>query len=72
VYIIRRLGKHRKTVRQKINCEKTYCPQGQRKRGRPKMTWRRTVEEEIGKIGGKKGEALAQNRIWWRCFVEVS
>jgi hypothetical protein len=28
-------------------------PQGQCKRGRPKRTWRRTVEEEIGKVGKK-------------------
>jgi hypothetical protein len=57
-----------KTVRQKINCEKTHFPQGQRKRGSPKRTWRRMVEEENGKVGKmwKEVGALAQNRIRWR------
>jgi hypothetical protein len=57
-----------KTVRQKINCEKTHCPQGRHKR-----TWRRTVEEEIGKVGKtwKEVGALAQNQIRWRCFMEA-
>jgi hypothetical protein len=41
-----------------------WNPQGQRKRGRPKRTWRRTVEEEIGKVGEtwKEVGALAQIR----------
>jgi hypothetical protein len=62
-----------KTVRQKINCEKTHCPQGRRKRGRPKRAWRKTVEGEIGKVGKtwKEVLALAENRIQWRCFVEA-
>jgi ribonuclease HI len=48
--------------------------QGQCKRGRPKRTWRRVVEEGIGKVGKtwKEIRALAQNRIRWRCFVETS
>jgi hypothetical protein len=35
-------------------------------RGRPKRTWRRMIEEEIGKVGKtwKEVGALAQNRIW--------
>jgi hypothetical protein len=61
------------TVRQKINCEKNHCLQGRHKRGRPERTWRRMVEEEIGKVGKtwKEVGALAQNRIQWRCFVEA-
>jgi hypothetical protein len=47
--------------------------QWQSKRGRPKRTWRRAVEEDIGKVGKtwKEIRALAQNRIHWRCFVET-
>jgi hypothetical protein len=50
-----------------------WDPLARRKRGRPKRTWRRTVEEGIGKVGKtwKEVEALAQNRIRWRCFVEA-
>jgi hypothetical protein len=46
---------------------------GRRKRGRPKRTWRRTVEEETGKVGKtwKDVGALAQNRIRWTSFLEV-
>jgi hypothetical protein len=36
-----------------------YSPQGRRKGGRPKRTWRRTVKEESGKEVG----AFAQNGI---------
>jgi hypothetical protein len=54
--------------RQVLNCN----PQGRRKRGRPKRTRRRTVEDEIGKVGKTRKEvgALAQNRIRWTCLVE--
>jgi hypothetical protein len=40
--------------------------------GKPKRTWRRTVEE-IGKVGKtwKEVGALAQKRLYWRCFVEA-
>jgi hypothetical protein len=43
----------------------SWNPQGRRKRGIPERTWRRTVEEEIGKVGKTQKEvgALAQNRI---------
>jgi hypothetical protein len=46
---------------------------GKNKRGGPKRTWRRTVEEEIGKVGQtwKEVGVLAQNRIRWRCFAEA-
>lgn len=48
-----------------------WNPQGSRKRGRPKMTWRRTVLKEA-EAGGKSWneiKALARNRIRWRGFV---
>jgi hypothetical protein len=48
-------------------------PQGQRRRGRPRMTWKRTVAEEAGKADKpwKEVRALAKNRVRWRCFVEA-
>jgi hypothetical protein len=50
-----------------------WNPQGQRRRGRPRMTWKRTVVEEGGKAckTWKEVRALAQNRVHWRCFVEA-
>jgi hypothetical protein len=41
-----------------------WNPQGQRKRGKPKRTWRRTIED-IGKLGKtwKEIGALVQNII---------
>jgi hypothetical protein len=54
---------------QALNCN----PQGQRRRGRPRMTWKRTVAEGAGKVGKtwKEVRALAQKRVRWRCFVEA-
>jgi hypothetical protein len=45
--------------------------QGQRKRGRPKQTWRRSVHSEALREGKSWGEVkqLARNRIRWRRFV---
>ena len=43
-------------------------PEGQRARGRPKTTWRRTVEKERNKAGWKSREvakAVAQDRNCW-------
>ena len=37
---------------------------GKRKRGRPKRTWRKQVEEETEKIGLKKEDALRRDK--WR------
>ena len=37
---------------------------GQRKRGRPKMTWRRQVEESVKKVGLKIEEVADRTR--WR------
>ena len=42
---------------------------GNRKRGRPKKTWRKQVEEETEKIGLKKEDAL--NRAMWRDGVRA-
>ena len=42
---------------------------GNRKRGRPKKTWKKQVEEETEKIGLKKEDALNQDK--WRDGVRA-
>ena len=46
-------------------------PEGHRKRGRPKTTWRRTVEAEAAAMGQSWGtlRMLAQDREQWKEFV---
>ncbi|KAK7094897.1 uncharacterized protein [Littorina saxatilis] len=46
-------------------------PEGKHKRGRPKNTWRRTVEGELKTLNHTWGtiKRLAQNRQEWRSFV---
>ena len=48
-----------------------WTPEGKRKRGRPRMTWRRTVEGEIKEMKQTWGTLtkLAQDRNDWRAFV---
>ena len=48
-----------------------WIPEGKRKRGRPKSTWRRTVEEAIKTLNHTWGTIakLAQNRKEYRIFV---
>jgi hypothetical protein len=50
-----------------------WNPQGQRRRERPRMTWKRKVAEEAGEAGKiwKEVRALAQNRGRWHCFAET-
>ena len=48
-----------------------WTPEGKRKRGRPKITWRRTVEKEIKEMG-KTWEGIkfmAKDRQMWREYV---
>ena len=49
----------------------TWNPQGKRRRGRPKGTWRRTVDSEREEAGKTWNELkwLAQDRVGWRKFV---
>ena len=49
-----------------------WNPQGKRKRGRPKATWRRTIIEEAKEKNKCWGEIknLAKNRVRWRGFVD--
>ena len=57
-YVIRRDDDNilKKTMTLEVN--------GQRKQGRPKMTWRRQVEESVKKVGLKIEEAA--DRMGWR------
>ena len=50
----------------------TWNPQGKRKRGRPKNTWRRDTEAELKRQGISWGEAekTAQSRVGWRRVVD--
>ena len=58
---------HEHVIRQALD----WNPQGKRKRGRPKETWRRTLDKEI-KMSGKTWATLkksATNRVRWRSLV---
>ena len=48
-----------------------WNPAGKRSRGRPKKTWRRTVEDEMKQAKLSWGEItnIAQNRVRWRTTV---
>ena len=57
------------TARVALRC----TPDGRRGRGRPKETWRRTVEAEMKQQGWTWGflERAAQDRNKWRDLVEA-
>ena len=48
-----------------------WTPEGKRRRGRPKTTWRRTVEAELRELNYSWStiEKLARDRQGWRNFV---
>lgn len=48
-----------------------WTPEGRRRRGRPRMTWRRTVENEMKEMGETWGslKMMATDRERWRSFV---
>ncbi|MEE4247398.1 MAG: reverse transcriptase domain-containing protein [Kangiellaceae bacterium] len=50
----------------------TWNPQGKRKRGRPKSTWRRDLEADTRQMGysWRELERLAQDRGRWRTVVD--
>ena len=50
-----------------------WNPQGSRRPGRPKTTWRRTVMKEVGTSGRcwKEVKVLARNRDAWRRYVDA-
>jgi len=45
-----------------------WTPAGKRKRGRPKTTWRKTVETELSEMGLSWGEAqaIAKDKTRWK------
>ena len=49
----------------------SWNPQGKRKVGRPRQTWRRSVEEELKAIGIRWSELgrTCQNRVRWRSII---
>ena len=54
-----------------VSAKTTTLIEGKRKRGRPKITWRRTVEKEIKEMG-KTWEGIkfmARDRQMWREHV---
>jgi hypothetical protein len=50
-----------------------WNPQGKRRRGRLKKTWKRTVEEEARDQRKRRQEvkAVAKNKVRWRSFVKA-
>ena len=54
-------------------CALDWNPQGSRKRGRPALTWRRTLQAELQKTKMSWGEAklVAQDRDQWRAVVKA-
>ena len=47
----------------------TWAPEGKRRRGRARETWRRTVEKERGALGFKSWSEVAVvacDRVTWR------
>ena len=63
----------RKSATDNTRIALTWTPEGRRKRGRPKETWRRTVEKERGELGFKgwtEASSCAKNRETWRDRTE--
>ena len=61
-------------TRQEASIAKTalqWTPEGKRKRGRPKITWRRTVEKEIKEMGKTWGviQLMTRDRHMWREYI---
>jgi hypothetical protein len=50
-----------------------WNPQGVRRRGRPKKTWKRTIEEEAAGRGNtlKEIKTMSAHRTKWRSFTEA-
>ena len=56
------------------NTALTWAPEGRRKIGRPKTTWRRTVEKERHQLGWRswaEARVAAEDRTEWRCSVDA-
>jgi len=50
-----------------------WNPQGYRRRGRPKRTWRRTIEDEIRGTGRSRNKVkgIAEDRNAWKLFMDA-
>jgi hypothetical protein len=50
-----------------------WNPRGYRRRGRPKRTWRRTIEDEIRSTGRSWNEVkgIAGDRKAWKLFMDA-
>ena len=50
----------------------TWNPQGKRKRGRPRNSWRRDTLAELQRVGmtWKEAERAAQSRVRWRIVID--
>ena len=49
----------------------SWTPEGSRRRGRPKETWRRTIQSDIRtkELNAEEVENAAANREDWRRFI---
>jgi len=61
-------------TRQETSIAKTalhWTPEGERRRGRPEITWRRTVEKEMQQMGKTWSSisVMAKDRQKWRDHV---
>jgi len=48
-----------------------WNPQGYRWRGRPKRTWRRTIDEISTRRSGDKVKGIAEDRNAWKLFMDA-
>jgi len=64
---------YRKEVRAIEKTALDWNSQGYRRRGRPKRTWRRTVEDEIRGAGRSWNEVkgIAGDRSAWKLFMNA-
>ena len=69
-WIRRTLRKGNETIEREVL---DWNPQGKRRRGRPRHTWRRTANNEALEKGKNWNEVkrMAGNRTRWRCFVDA-
>lgn len=68
----RKFGWIGNTLTRPVNNNRQVGVESSRKsEARPKITWRRSIEKEIGEEGKSWGEVkqLTENRISWRAFV---
>ena len=65
---------HRKDRNDDCNVAMSWAPEGKRRRGRSKTTWRRTVEKERQEAGWSSWEearTAATNREGWKSSVKA-